>query len=114
MFAVGRCCRQRVQGVQTLGASLLAPSSPLRLDSGQQFLPEGLWGGRHSLPSGKVIAKQLPLPRGKRAVEGIQAWARDATPWGEGMALPAHAGPADVRLCSGFLSGQAALEEPLC
>lgn len=62
MFAVGRCCRQRVQGVQTLGASLLAPSSPLGLDSGQQCLPEGLWGGRHSLPSGKVIAKQLPLP----------------------------------------------------
>lgn len=60
---VGRCCRQRAQGVQTPGASPLAPSRPLGLDSGQQCLPEGLRGARHSPPSGEVIAKRLPLPR---------------------------------------------------
>lgn len=59
---VGRCCRQRAQGVQTPGASPLAPSRPLGLDSGQQCLPEGLRGARHSPPSGEVIAKRLPLP----------------------------------------------------
>ena len=34
------------------GASPLAPSSPLGLDSGQQCLPQGLWGARHSPFSG--------------------------------------------------------------